>query len=995
GTGTVDCQNNTIGSITTSSGPGNAFNFTGINKTAAGTTTISNNIIGSLTQANSIQASSVSTSNAQSVIGISNAGSGSITINGNNIVNLKNATTNSTAGTAGLINGIRSSNGTNTITSNTIHELTIANANTSVTNTSSVCGISLTGSTLKTVTGNTIYNLSNTYSAFAGNVTGLYFTGSTGANIARDNFIHSLAVTGASSTSASIYGIQVAAGACTYANNIISLGGNTQTTIYGIFETGIASENNNLFFNTVYLNGTPTAGASNSYALYSAVTTNTRDFRNNILFNARSNSGATGKHYSIYVVATGGTITTNYNDYYAAGTGGVLGYLGADVATLGDWQTATGQDGGSLSVTPAFVNEGGTSSDDYLPTVVLNGVTGTGITTDYNGAARAVTPTIGAFEGGSCTNPTSGGTIAATQSGCVPYDPAAFTSTAPASGYTGASLEYKWQESITGAGSGFSDIASSNSATYNPGVINQTTWYKRLARVSCIGAGDWTGAAESNVIMITVNTLPSVGLTVGGANEVCYGTGTNITVALSESGVNYQLRNGVTNVGAPVAGTTGTINLPTGNLVTSTTFNVLATNSVTNCSAQLTQTKLVTVNPLPTISLSVGGPGTICSGTSGNVTVALSQSGVNYQLRNDNANELVGAPVAGDGGTINLPTGAMTYNIQYNVLATNSTTSCSAQLTEKEIVNVYPPSAGGTITGTSSITYGSASGTMTLSGYTGTIQRWEKRYNSGSWTTIANTNATYSETPVPSGTWGYRAVVKSGTCNEANSAEFSITVNPKALTITAENKSKNYGDPLPVLTFTYTGLVNGDLATATPPTVTTTATAASPAGTYAITASGAADPNYTITYVPGVLTVNKVPLTITADNKNKNYGAALPSLTVTYTGLVNGDLAAATPPAVNTTATAASPAGTYPITASGAADPNYNISYVAGTLTVDKVPLTITADDKSKNYGAALPSLTVTYTGLVNGDLATATLINTSGSCFRLVCCDLTVKPAK
>jgi gliding motility-associated-like protein len=624
-------------------------------------------------------------------------------------------------------------------------------------------------------------------------------------------------------------------------------------------------------------------------------------------------------------------------------------------------------------VNPAFVNAGGTSPDDYLPTVVLSGVTGTGITTDFNGAARAVTPTIGAFEGGSCTNPASGGTIAAAQSGCIPYDPALLTSISPASGYTGASLEYKWQESVTGSGSGFSDIASSNSATYNPGVINQTTWYKRLARVSCIGAGVWTGAAESNVLEVTVNPLPSIGLTVGGANEVCNGTGTNITVALSQAGVNYQLRNGVTNVGAPVAGTTGTINLPTWNLVITTTFNVLATNSVTNCSAQLTQTKLVTVNSLPNTGLSVGGPGTICSGTSGNVTVALSQSGVNYQLRNDNANELVGTPVAGDGGTINLPTGVMTFNIQYNILATNTTTSCSAQLTEKEIVNVYPPSAGGTITGTSSITYGSASGTMTLSGYTGTIQRWEKRYNSGSWTTIANTNATYSETPVPAGTWGYRAVVKSGTCNEANSAEFSITVSPKALTITAENKSKNYGAALPVLTFTYTGLVNGDVATATPPTVTTTATAASPAGTYPITASLASDPNYTISYVAGTLTVDKVPLTIAADNKSKNYGAALPTLTVTYTGLVNGDVATATPPAVNTTATAASPAGTYPITASAAVDPNYNISYVAGTLTVDKVPLTITADNKNKNYGAALPALTVTYSGLVNGDAAPAT----------------------
>ena len=47
--------------------------------------------------------------------------------------------------------------------------------------------------------------------------------------------------------------------------------------------------------------------------------------------------------------------------------------------------------------------------------------------------------------------------------------------------------------------------------------------------------------------------------------------------------------------------------------------------------------------------------------------------------------------------------------------------------------------------------------------------------------------------------------------------------------------------------------------------------------------------------------------------------------------------------------------GSYPITASGAASPNYTISYANGTLTVNPAPLTITAANASKLYGAALP----------------------------------------
>ena len=125
-----------------------------------------------------------------------------------------------------------------------------------------------------------------------------------------------------------------------------------------------------------------------------------------------------------------------------------------------------------------------------------------------------------------------------------------------------------------------------------------------------------------------------------------------------------------------------------------------------------------------------------------------------------------------------------------------------------------------------------------------------------------------------------------------------------------------------------------------PPTLTTTATASSHvAGSpYAITASGAVDTDYSISYVAGSLTVTTAPLTITADNQTKVYGEALPTLTATYTGFVNGDTSASltTPPTLTTTATATSHvAGSpYAITASGAVDADYTISYVAGTLTV-------------------------------------------------------------
>src|SRR6185369_15933439 len=117
--------------------------------------------------------------------------------------------------------------------------------------------------------------------------------------------------------------------------------------------------------------------------------------------------------------------------------------------------------------------------------------------------------------------------------------------------------------------------------------------------------------------------------------------------------------------------------------------------------------------------------------------------------------------------------------------------------------------------------------------------------------------------------------------------------------------------------------------------------------------------NYDFSFVNGTLNVKKVTLTVTADDKSKVYGDANPTFTASYSGFVNGDTPASLdmPVSLSTTATTASAAGTYPITPSGTADVNYTISFVSGTLTVTPAALTITADNKTKVYGSANPTL--------------------------------------
>ena len=84
-------------------------------------------------------------------------------------------------------------------------------------------------------------------------------------------------------------------------------------------------------------------------------------------------------------------------------------------------------------------------------------------------------------------------------------------------------------------------------------------------------------------------------------------------------------------------------------------------------------------------------------------------------------------------------------------------------------------------------------------------------------------------------------------------------------------------------------------------------------------------------------------LTITANSQSTTSGQALPAFTASYSGFKNGDTAAglSTPATLSTTATSSSPAGSYPISASGATSSNYTITFVSGTLTVSPAPATV------------------------------------------------------
>lgn len=452
---TSNVSNNTVAAVSmtgvTSSGTSTGSPFTGI-LFQEGNGITNGNTIGSQSAAGSLTYSTTTTSSTD-VYGIYNFSSNAWTANSNNIGGISvtnlgasgtfllygmraftgstvtwSATSNTiggtvansiqlnATGTSSQVVGMFSSNCPMALTSNTIRNLT-NNIGTGTTSSASVIGISGTSTTPNhTFSQNTIYDLSNSNPSAASVVTGIQFTGST-ANVVERNKIYGLSVATNSAT-AEVNGIRIAGGTSVFRNNMIAIGAGitnaigaaaTNSGTTGINGINEALGTNTFYHNSVYVGGAPTAGTGASYAFNGTQTVNTRAFRDNIFFNGRSNSGATGSHYAIKINGTTPNptgLTINNNVYFSNGSGAVFGFFnGADVADLAAWKTAVGQDTSSFQSNPQFVDPTNATPDLHLnpsaSTVAEGNGADVGVTNDFDGETRAsLTPVdIGADAG--------------------------------------------------------------------------------------------------------------------------------------------------------------------------------------------------------------------------------------------------------------------------------------------------------------------------------------------------------------------------------------------------------------------------------------------------------------------------------------------------------------------------------------------------------------------------------------------------------------------
>lgn len=152
-----------------------------------------------------------------------------------------------------------------------------------------------------------------------------------------------------------------------------------------------------------------------------------------------------------------------------------------------------------------------------------------------------------------------------------------------------------------------------------------------------------------------------------------------------------------------------------------------------------------------------------------------------------------------------------------------------------------------------------------------------------------------------------------------------------AVKITAKSYTRVYGDDNPAFEYTSEGATL--MGT---PEIVCEATATSPVGKYQIIIQKGSVTNHNDTYVNGVLTITKAPLTVKVGTYAKMEGEDNPEFTLTYDGFKNNETEAVLTkkPTATTTATKDSPAGNYDILVSGGEAQNYELSYENGMLTV-------------------------------------------------------------
>lgn len=305
----------------------------------------------------------------------------------------------------------------------------------------------------------------------------------------------------------------------------------------------------------------------------------------------------------------------------------------------------------------------------------------------------------------------------------------------------------KWQSSSNNVD--WTDINASTN-TYSPGILTANTYFRAVVK-----SGSCTEVTTPSVL-ITVNALPVVNA--GLDQTVCSGS----SVTLVGSGATtYTWNNGVVNNVAFVPSST-------------TTYTVTGIGA-NGCAA--TDQVVVTVNPIPSAPSATAQTFLVSQNkTVGDLLITSSGTPIWYN--------------SASGGSLYTSSALLTTGTYY---ASQKVNGCESTARTAVTVSVFSDSVGGSVSGSTTVCSGANSTVLTISGYTGSIKRWQSSTVSdfsANVTDITVVSANYTVTNLTSPLY-FRAVVQSGTTTEAFSspAFIDVTAPSNGGVLTATNSS--------------------------------------------------------------------------------------------------------------------------------------------------------------------------------------------------------------
>lgn len=308
---------------------------------------------------------------------------------------------------------------------------------------------------------------------------------------------------------------------------------------------------------------------------------------------------------------------------------------------------------------------------------------------------------------------------------------------------------------------------TNTSTTYTSGSLTQNTAFRAVVQSGSCG----TEASDSSIVMITPLVVKGA---VTGGTTICAGSVSGTLTLNGQTGsvIRWERANAPYTSWTTIAHTA--TSYVSGALTQNTAFRAVVQSGA--CGVANSDSTIVTVTPLVVKGAVTGGT-TICAGSVSGLLTLGGQTGAVVRWERANAPYTSWTTITHTGTTYT--SGPLSQHTAFRAVVQSG--ACGIANSDSTIVTVTPLVVKGAVSGGSTICNGAVSGLLTLSGQTGTVIGWQKAVSPfTSWTSIANTNTTYTSGSLTQ-TTAFRAIVQSGACGVANSDSTIVTVTPVAV----------------------------------------------------------------------------------------------------------------------------------------------------------------------------------------------------------------------